>query len=58
MGKYLPFAINLITIIVTLIVSHKIKDKVTKKYVLCMFIVPQIVYFIGYLKVFLMLYSN
>ena len=58
MFKYIPFILSILTITLTIIFSQRIKDKIEKKYVLAMFIAPQIVYFIGYLKAFSILYKK
>lgn len=58
MIKYLPFITQALTVLVTVLVSKKVKDKVAKRLILATFILPQIVVFLGYLKVFVFMYRN
>lgn len=58
MIKYLPFITQALIVVATLLVSKKVKDKVAKRLILATFILPQIVVFLGYLKVFVFMYRN
>lgn len=58
MIKYLPFIIQALTVLVVVLLSKKVKDKVAKRLFLATFILPQIVVFLGYLKVFVFMYRN
>ena len=58
MVKYLPFIIQVLTVLVAVLLSRKAKNKEAKRLLLAMLILPQIVVFLGYLKVFVFMYRK